>query len=66
MAKTLHSFIDVNFADIQELLNVAFYYNKTQVEEKEQYITKKINTTLGINGTQSITMMKYYPFYPFN
>ena len=38
--------------------------NKQGVEETNQYIIKNINTTLGVNGTQSITMMKYYPFYP--
>ena len=31
----------------------------------EYYIIKRISTTLGVNGTQSITAMKYYPAYPF-
>ena len=31
----------------------------------DYYIIKKISTTLGVNGTQTITCMKYYPFYPF-
>jgi len=39
--------------------------NKQGKEEKNLYITKKINTTLGINGTQEITLMRYYPLYPF-
>lgn len=38
--------------------------NKQGIEETNLYITKKINTTLGMNGTQDITLMKYYPFYP--
>ena len=39
--------------------------NKQGKEEKNLYITKKISTTLGINGTQEITLMRYYPLYPF-
>lgn len=39
--------------------------NKQGNEEKNLYITKKINTTLGVNGTQDITLMRYYPLYPF-
>lgn len=31
--------------------------------ETVKYITKQINTTYGETGTQSITAMKYYPFY---
>ena len=38
--------------------------NKQGKEEKNLYITKKINTTLGVNGTQDITLMRYYPLYP--
>ena len=32
--------------------------------EKEQYIIKSISTNLGVQGTQTITLMKYYPLYP--
>lgn len=38
--------------------------NKQGIEETNKYIIKSINTTLGTSGTQSITMMKYYPYYP--
>ena len=39
---------------------------KEEYEEKtEKYIIKKIDTTLGVSGTQNITMMKYYPLYPW-
>lgn len=31
--------------------------------ESELYIIKQISTTGGVSGTQSIQMMKYYPFY---
>lgn len=37
--------------------------NKQGKKEKNLYITKKINTTLGVNGTQDITLMRYYPLY---
>ena len=37
--------------------------NKQGKEKTNQYIIKSINTTLGINGTQKITLMKYYPLY---
>jgi hypothetical protein len=30
----------------------------------EQYIIKSISTNLGVQGTQTITLMKYYPLYP--
>lgn len=39
--------------------------NKQGIEETNQYIIKSINTTLGVDGTQSITLMRYYPYYDF-
>ena len=38
--------------------------NKQGNETTEQYLIKSINTTLDINGTQTISLMKYYPLYP--
>lgn len=38
--------------------------NKQGIEKKEKYLIKSINTNLGKNGTQTISMMKYYPYYP--
>lgn len=35
--------------------------NKQGIEVTEKYIIKKIDTTVGVKGTQNITMMKYYP-----
>ena len=58
--------VPVYWMDVNWLIEITLPNKQTQVERKEQYITKKINTTLGINGTQNITLMKYYPFYPFN
>ena len=47
---------------IEEESNLNKY--QTVDEGIENRLIKNINTTLGVNGTQSITMMKYYPFYP--
>lgn len=58
--------VPVYWLDVNWLTEITLPNKQTQVEEKEYYIIKKINTTLGVNGTQNITMMKYYPFYPFN
>lgn len=38
--------------------------NKQGTPIKDKYIIKRIDTNVGINGTQSITLMKYYPLYP--
>ena len=58
--------VPVYWLDVNWLTEITLPNKQTQVEEKEYYIIKKINTTLGVSGTQNITMMKYYPFYPFN
>lgn len=58
--------VPVYWLDVNWLVEITLPNKQTQVEEKQQYITKKISTTLGVNGTQNITLMKYYPFYPFN
>ena len=58
--------VPVYWLDVNWLTEITLPNKQTHVEEKEYYIIKKINTTLGVNGTQNITMMKYYPFYPFN
>ena len=58
--------VPVYWMDVNWLTEITLPNKQTQVEEKQQYITKKISTTLGVNGTQNITLMKYYPFYPFD
>ena len=55
--------VPIYWLDVNWLVEITLP-NKQGVEETNQYIIKNINTTLGVNGTQSITMMKYYPFYP--
>lgn len=55
--------VPIYWMDVNWLINISLP-NKQGTEEMQQYITKKVSTTLGVNGTQNITMMKYYPFYP--
>lgn len=55
--------VPVYWLDVNWLVNITLP-NKQGKEELQQYITKKISTTLGVNGSQNITLMKYYPFYP--
>ena len=56
--------IPVYWLDVNWLVNITLPNKQSPNTQKEQYIIKKINTTLGVNGTQNITMMKYYPLYP--
>ena len=58
--------VPVYWMDVNWLTEITLPNKQTQREEKEQYITKKVSTTLGVNGSQNITLMKYYPFYPFD
>lgn len=58
--------VPVYWMDVNWLIEITLPNKQTQIEEKQQYITKKISTTLGVNGSQNITLMKYYPFYPFD
>ena len=38
--------------------------NETGTEETNQYLIKSISTDGGVNGTQTVTLMRYYPYYP--
>jgi hypothetical protein len=38
--------------------------NKNGIEETNQYLIKSISTDGGLNGTQSLSLMRYYPYYP--
>ena len=57
--------VPVYWLDVNWLTNITLPNKQAGTTTTEQYIIKKINTTLGVNGTQSITMMKYYPLYPW-
>ena len=38
--------------------------NETGTEETNQYLIKSISTDGGGSGTQTVTLMRYYPYYP--
>jgi hypothetical protein len=38
--------------------------NETGTEETNQYLIKSISTDGGVSGTQTVTLMRYYPYYP--
>lgn len=59
------SCIPVYWLDVNWVISITLPNKQTGIEEKDYYIIKKIDTTLGVNGTQNINLMKYYPFYPF-
>ena len=53
----------IYWLDVNKVVEITLP-NKYGIEETNKYIVKQINTSYGVNDTQSITMMKYYPFYP--
>jgi hypothetical protein len=55
--------IPIYWLDVNWLIEITLP-NKQGTEVTEQYLVKAINTTLGVSGTQKITLMKYYPLYP--
>ena len=55
--------VPIYWLDVNWLIRITLP-NKQGTPVTEQYIIKKVNTTLGVSGTQSITAMKYYPAYP--
>ena len=52
--------VPIYWLDVNWLIEITLP-NKQGIEVTEKYIIKKIDTTVGINGTQNITMIKYYP-----
>ena len=57
--------VPVYWLDVNWLTNITLPNKQSGQQQTEQYIIKKIDTTLGISGTQTVTMMKYYPLYPW-
>ena len=57
--------VPVYWLDVNWLVEITLPNKQSGEEKTEKYIIKKIDTTLGVNGTQNITMMKYYPLYPW-
>lgn len=54
--------LPVFWLDVNKVISITLP-NKTGNEEKNLYIIKSINTTYGVTGTQTITCMRYYPYY---
>ena len=52
----------IYWADVNWVIEVTLP-NKQGTEEKGRYIIKQINTTISAEGKQTITAMRYYPYY---
>ena len=52
--------VPIYWLDVNWLVEITLP-NKQGIEITDKYIIKKIDTTVGIDGTQNITMIKYYP-----
>lgn len=56
--------VPLYWLDVNWVINITLPNKKIdedEPEEVESYIIKKITTTLGVNGTQNISLIKYYP-----
>lgn len=54
--------LPIYWADVNWVIEITLP-NKQGTEEKNKYIIKQINTTLGVEGRQTITAMRYYSYY---
>ena len=52
----------IYWADVNWVIEITLP-NKQGTEETNKYIIKQINTTLGNEGRQTITAMRYYSYY---
>ena len=52
----------IYWADVNWVIEITLP-NKQGTEETNKYIIKQINTTLGVEGRQTITAMRYYSYY---
>ena len=57
--------VPLYWLDTNWLISITLPNKNRTGQEPEKYIIKSITTTLGTDSSQSITMMKYYPFYDF-
>lgn len=55
--------VPLYWLDVNVLISITLP-NKQGTENTEKYLVKSINTTLDISGSQSVELMKFYPFYP--
>lgn len=54
--------VPIYYLDVNSVIEITLP-NKQGTEETNKYIVKQINTTLGKDGVQTITAMKYYAYY---
>lgn len=54
--------LPIYWADVNWVIEVKLP-NKQGTEEVNRYIIKQISTTFGVTGRQTITAMRYYPYY---
>ena len=52
--------VPIYWLDVNWLVEITLP-NKQGIEETAKYIIKKIDTTVGVEGTQTINLIKYYP-----
>lgn len=55
--------IPLYWLDVNVLVSLTLP-NKQGTPTTEKYLIKQISTTLDVTGTQSVQLMKFYPFYP--
>lgn len=56
--------LPVYWLDVNWLIELTLP-NKNGKKETNMYIIKSISTEFGVDGTQSIQLMRFYPYYPF-
>jgi hypothetical protein len=54
--------VPIYWLDVNKVIEITLP-NKQGIEETNKYIVKQISTTFGVEGTQTITAMKYYAYY---
>lgn len=55
--------VPIYWLDVNWIISITLP-NKNGTELTEKYIIKSISTDSSVGGTQSIQLMKYYPYYP--
>ena len=60
--------IPIYFLDVNWIVEITLPIKKqdgTEEEETRLYMIKSISTTLGTDATQTLSLARYYPLYPF-
>lgn len=55
--------VPVYWLDVNKLVTITLPNEDDGSVVTEQYVIKSINTTLGVDSVQEVTLMKYYPLY---